>query len=364
MINKAGIHGGTFFYVPTSFKYLFELGDSGMDGDASFNGAINGYIKAGLLLELELFGFDAAGAGALFGGGASCVVQDGYIDADVNGTVNIYDSWYKYPSSQDNIGEASNFIMVGAMRRYGEVQVPYEGATITIKAPSDADGNPRGEKTQYKDVNGLSMDRYLSRMFWATVSPTPEQDQLTEKISNFNALPGWSAAAAGNMVSKGFMDPGENRKFKSGNVSRAECAAYLTKAFGIISQPGRGKFTDIAPMNPYLPEINAAVSAGLISGYNANTFGSNDKVTREQMASIVMRGLRMKYGSTLSIPASTRQFADADKISSSTRTVAMEISALSIMNGDPNGTFKPKGFVTFNEMAVIINNLDGYVMKH
>ena len=288
------------------------------------------------------------------------------VDADKpQNTVDFrYDSWYKYPESQDNVGEASNFLTVGAMRRYGEIQVNYEGAVITIKDPSDADKKPRGKRPTYKDETGISMDRYLSRMFWATVSPNPEQGLQSVSIRNLSSLPAWSSKAASSMVSKGYMDLGANEMFKSGNVTRAECAAYLAKTFGLESQVGRGMFTDIEPMNPYLPEINAAVGAGLISGYNTTTFGASDKVSREQMAAIVMRGLKAKAGSNLSIPAASKQFSDAAKISSWAGSAVSEISTLGIMNGYPDGTFKPKGMITFNEMAVMINNLNNYLMKY
>lgn len=51
----------------------------------------------------------------------------------------------------------------------------------------------------------LNFDRYLSRMFWSTVSPMPDQG-ITEKVSNFSSLPAWSSSAAQTMLSKGVMD--------------------------------------------------------------------------------------------------------------------------------------------------------------
>jgi len=31
------------------------------------------------------------------------------------------------------------------------------------------------------------------------------------------------------------------------------------------------------------------------------------------------------------------------------------------MKGNPDGTFNPKGAITFNEMAVLLNNLDNHL---
>ncbi|MEW6573769.1 MAG: S-layer homology domain-containing protein [Bacillota bacterium] len=89
----AGMHGGTFLFVPTSFHPILGV-DKGFDADASFLGAVNGYIKAGPLLDLELLGWDVAGAGALAGMGVSCTTEgegsDSVINADIYGILQVY----------------------------------------------------------------------------------------------------------------------------------------------------------------------------------------------------------------------------------------------------------------------------------
>jgi hypothetical protein len=116
-------------------------------------------------------------------------------------------------------------------------------------------------------------------------------------------------------------------------------------------------FSDIVTANPYIPEINAAVSFGFISGYSPTTFGPGDYVTREQMAVMAVKGLKLKLGSRLQAPASSRVFTDRDKFSSWSKTAVNEISSLGIMNGYTDGSFGAKGNITFNEMAVMLNNL-------
>ena len=88
---EAGLRGGTFLGAPTSFKPV--LGHSkGFEADANFLGAVNGYIKAGPLLNLELLGWDIAGAGALVGTGVNCNVEGVMIHADIYGTLEVYAS--------------------------------------------------------------------------------------------------------------------------------------------------------------------------------------------------------------------------------------------------------------------------------
>ena len=166
------------------------------------------------------------------------------------------------------------------------------------------------------------------------------------------------------MIGKNIMDLDENGTFKSGYATRGECAAYIAQAFGLEAKVGKSKFIDIPPMHPYLPQINAAVEAGLISGYSDTQFGTFDSISREQMASIIMRGMKSKYGSKLSITGSAIQFKDMGSINSWAKQSVNEISSLGIMKGNADGSFNPKGKVTFNEIAVILSNLDTYMQQH
>lgn len=275
-----------------------------------------------------------------------------------------YESFLEYKEPSDNIAAPQR--LVGYIRRIGTVEYLHEGAKIIISDPMDKDPE-RESKGAPKYNQETSFDRYLSRMFWSVVSPTPDQNIAIDRassIKNIKALPVWSNTAVKNMVSKNIMDLGEGQTFKSGNVTRGECAAYIAQAFGLEAKVGKSKFTDVPPMHPYLPQINAAVESGLISGYSDTKFGTFDSISREQMASIIMRGMKSKYGSSLSITGSAMQFKDMGKINSWAKQSVNEVSALGIMKGSTEGSFNPQGKVTFNEVAVILNNLDTYMQQH
>ena len=89
-----GLRGGTKFCVPHSFRPIGSF-DKDLFGDATFAGEINGEIKAGPMVDLELFGWDVAGAGAFAGFGAHCdgtVTSDGFyrINAELYVPVHFY----------------------------------------------------------------------------------------------------------------------------------------------------------------------------------------------------------------------------------------------------------------------------------
>ncbi len=89
-LDKVGIKGKCAYYVPYTIGPLFKIGDNGFDLDAHFSGAVNGYVKAGALLELNLLGLDIVGAGVFAGMGARTAVLDEYIEADLYGIVQAY----------------------------------------------------------------------------------------------------------------------------------------------------------------------------------------------------------------------------------------------------------------------------------
>lgn len=55
------------------------------------------------------------------------------------------------------------------------------------------------------------------------------------------------------------------------------------------------KFADVPDNNPYVNDIHAARDLGLLNGVGNNKFGLGSNLTREQMASILMKAYRAGY---------------------------------------------------------------------
>ena len=88
--SKMGIKGDTFLYAPVSCKPFFELPEKSFDGDVHVDGKINGYVKAGALLSLEIFGWDLVGAGVFIGSGVNITSLDGLLDIELYGLIQVY----------------------------------------------------------------------------------------------------------------------------------------------------------------------------------------------------------------------------------------------------------------------------------
>lgn len=253
-----------------------------------------------------------------------------------------------------------------SMKWDDKIVIIYEGAEIILEVKDerrDSSGDPKFEtlSSEWSDKNVEGMlNRYIDKMGGALVFPMPDELGKLKGISNITNIPSWSVKSVQKMVDTGIMDLGSGQTFKTGIVNRSECAAYLVHGFGINQDMKQSVFSDIVPSNPYIPEINAAVTSGLINGYNKDTFGPKDPVTREQLAVIIIKGLKYKLGNKLSLPIAKKEFTDKEFFSSWSANAIYEVSSLGIMNGYPDGSFRSKGNVTFNEMAVILNNVQNF----
>ncbi|CAH1057814.1 S-layer homology domain-containing protein [Paenibacillus pseudetheri] len=156
----------------------------------------------------------------------------------------------------------------------------------------------------------------------------------------------WAYSAIETATQKGYIQ-GNNGKFNpKSEITRAEFTKILVSALELDIKSDKGiTYKDVALGDWFFPYVNAAHKAGLITGFN-NEFKPNDKITREQMAAIIVRAL--------SIPATKPGTAikDINTASAWAKADVDTIVATGLMLGD-NNQFKPKELVT-REMAAVV----------
>lgn len=72
-------------------------------------------------------------------------------------------------------------------------------------------------------------------------------------------------------------------------VNRGQFATFITRALKLPN--GEHRFTDVSKNSSLALGINAAASAGIVSGFTATTFKPEQVITREQMAIMIDRAL-------------------------------------------------------------------------
>ncbi len=129
-------------------------------------------------------------------------------------------------------------------------------------------------------------------------------------------------------------------------VTRGEFTALITRAFGMEAGEASKKFGDITKEHIFYDAIMAASNAGIIDGFEDNTFRPDNMITREEIMLIVSRltsGVASKSASFKDISPDYMYLPQLSKISED-----------GIIGGYPDGTFKPYNKTTRAEAATII----------
>uniref|UniRef100_UPI001C4068BE immunoglobulin-like domain-containing protein n=1 Tax=Paenibacillus allorhizosphaerae TaxID=2849866 RepID=UPI001C4068BE len=137
-----------------------------------------------------------------------------------------------------------------------------------------------------------------------------------------------------------------------GSITRAEAAALLVRALGLNGAQGASVFADTAG-GWYEPDVITATQAGLIQGYADGTFRPDGNITREELAVMLIRAVRYT-GFTKGKSAQTANLPDAGQISAWARAAVDEAVGLGMIQGDEQGAFHPRQFVSRAESTAML----------
>lgn len=163
----------------------------------------------------------------------------------------------------------------------------------------------------------------------------------------------WFYDGVAYVAQNGLMQGVGGGKFNpSGTTSRDMIATILYRLEGepAVSQ---STFTDVAAGQYYTDAVAWAAANKIVEGYGNNTFGPNDDITREQMATILYRYAVYK-GYDVSGLADLSDYTDAGSISSWALTAMRWVNNESLIGGRTATTLVPKGTATRAEAAVIL----------
>ncbi|WP_313642020.1 S-layer homology domain-containing protein [Paenibacillus sp.] len=140
------------------------------------------------------------------------------------------------------------------------------------------------------------------------------------------------------------------------SVSRAEFAAMLIRSLGLVAGNTTTAFSDVSDLSWYAADARAAAALGLVQGYEDGTFRPNASFTREQMAVMAARALKLLNLGAGTNPG-TNAFTDSSSISSWAKEAVYVLTAKEIMKGQSAGNFAPGNDTIRAEAAVILARL-------
>lgn len=179
------------------------------------------------------------------------------------------------------------------------------------------------------------------------------------------AVPTWftssAEAALGHHVVKGLPN---NTFAPSAPVTRAQFAAMLVRALR-LSTPASGgpTFSDVTSGTWYYGSVETAASADLLHGYPNGTFEPNASITRQE--AVVMVNATLAYAENHTGPwsspaaptGSAPAYADQVAIPSWATTAVVNLESRGLVQGFPDGSFRPTESVTRAQAVVLVTRL-------
>ncbi|WIV20249.1 S-layer homology domain-containing protein [Paenibacillus polygoni] len=201
-------------------------------------------------------------------------------------------------------------------------------------------------------ANGESSTGQASTVFYMTDKVNAFSGVADFKASSMFtdvAADAWYADDITNVVNKGLMNGMSSTAFGPNmNLTRGMMATILYRMAGSPDVTGDAAFSDVSSDKYYAKAVAWAAKQGIVEGYKDGTFRPNDNMTRGMMVTVLYR----MAGS----PAITTNSSFPDVTSTKYYAAATAWAVKQgIVNGYPDGTFKPDTNITRAQTAAILS---------
>lgn len=174
----------------------------------------------------------------------------------------------------------------------------------------------------------------------------------------------WFYSAVEYVYTNGIMNGTSKTLFEPQTpVTRAMFVAMLGRLHG--AEETKSSFKDIPAKNSswYSGYVGWASDNGIVTGFPDNTFRPDDKLTREQMATIISRYIDYAGILTTISTEPTAYFKDEKSIGKWAREYVDDMRTIGIVEGDELGRFNPSANLTRAEAATTVKRLDEMIKK-
>ncbi len=202
-----------------------------------------------------------------------------------------------------------------------------------------------------------------------TVDSVPQNNQSSGDIESGNVNENkhpfvdlnefeWAEDAISALYLKGAADGiGENKFAPDREVKREEFVKLICEAFELEAEASEtAAFDDVESSEWYAPYVAKAVKLGIINGVGENRFGVGEKITREDMVTVLYRTVSKITGQEFNSDSGNyaERFSDYSMISDYARNAVGAFSKAGIVNGIGDGSFGAAMPANRAEAAVMI----------
>ncbi|QWU43803.1 S-layer homology domain-containing protein [Bacillus sp. NP247] len=205
-----------------------------------------------------------------------------------------------------------------------------------------------------KSFNKLMAGTMTAAMVAGVVAPVAASAQENA----FKDVPNdWYTTAINEMAAKGIISGIGGGLFGLGqDVTRAQVATFIVKAKGLETGTTKTTFTDVDENSGYAKYIAAAESNKIMAGVGGGKFGPDEKLTRAQMAQILVNAYGFKADEN-----NKATFSDLENLGWEGAKPSIEtLASLGLVKGEGEGKFNPNGVVKREAAAQFIYNAMNY----
>lgn len=164
----------------------------------------------------------------------------------------------------------------------------------------------------------------------------------------------WYHGAVDYVSLRGLMGGVGNNAFSPNTtMTRAMLVTVLYRLSGSPAVTGTNPFTDVPNGQWYTNAVIWANENNVVTGYGNGKFGTNDSVTREQIATIMCRYAKQQ-GVNVAKTCSLAHFTDGAKVSSWADEAMRWANSIGLITGRTATTLAPQNTATRAEVATIL----------
>lgn len=219
----------------------------------------------------------------------------------------------------------------------------FKGVPVTLMAIPEP-----GYKFDHWEVKGIPLNDVTSDTI--AFDPVEDIDIMAIFQPSIKDIQGhWAESSIKYLLKEGILKGYNDSTFRPEDyIDRSSAAVILAKVLGLETGECKKEFADQIPQwaKGY---IMALRQAGIIDGFEDNTFKGHKKMTREEMVVMIMKALEypnVEFKNTL--------FKDNDKIGKWARAYVEKASQLKLIKGYEDESFRPDNMAKRGEFVEII----------
>ena len=140
------------------------------------------------------------------------------------------------------------------------------------------------------------------------------------------------------------------------SMTRAMLATVLWRLENESKPDSSGTFADIPSDSWFSESVAWAMERGIVQGYGDGTFGPDDNITREQLATMLFR-YAQQAGMNTKAAGDLTGYSDQDSVSAHAQEAMQWAITNDLLDGTDSGTLDPGGSVSRAKVAGIIERL-------